>query len=151
MYYKTFFKLISEKFQTRAEHYAIARWFNSGEYRSAMISKAAGTMPIPPELWSEFEVELDRAIAVTHSAEKGYVDRRGMSLACMAVVSAGISLSKVIYCLVQYMMRPTARYWGCQSHRNQFIVEEVVVVGAIAAAAVPSSFMRQCNRLTLRL
>lgn len=76
-----------------------------------MTSKAAGDMSIPPELWSEFEVELDCLIEATQSAERGYVDRRGMTLASMAVVSAGMRLNKVNCCLIQYMMRPTVRYY----------------------------------------
>lgn len=56
----------------------------------------SATAPIPPELWSVFDAELDSLIGAMQSADAGYVSRRGMSLASTAVASAGMRLNKVI-------------------------------------------------------
>lgn len=52
-------------------------------------------MPIPSALWCGFERELDSIIDATKAAEMCYTDRRGISLASMAVGSAVMRLGKV--------------------------------------------------------
>lgn len=50
---------------------------------------------VPPELWAEFDNELDALIEGTKSAEESYTVGKGMSLASIAVGSAAMRLSKV--------------------------------------------------------
>lgn len=50
---------------------------------------------VNPDLWSDFDCALDTLIEATKTAEKSYVDGRGMSLASIAVSSAALRLSKV--------------------------------------------------------
>lgn len=52
-------------------------------------------VPVPPELWSEFDTKLDTLIEGTKTAEKSYTEGKGMSLASIAVGSAVMRLSKV--------------------------------------------------------
>lgn len=52
-------------------------------------------VPGPPELWSEFDTELDALMEGTKTAEKSYTEGKGMSLASIAVGSALMRLSKV--------------------------------------------------------
>jgi len=51
---------------------------------------------VPPELWSEFDNELDALIEGNKHAEKSYTEGRGMSLASIAVGSAAMRLAKVL-------------------------------------------------------
>lgn len=54
---------------------------------------------VPPELWSEFNHELDTLIDGAKAAEDSYTAGRGMSLASIAVGSAVMRLSKASYCV----------------------------------------------------
>lgn len=56
----------------------------------------ATALAVPPELWSEFDHELDTLIEGNKQAEKSYVEGRGMSLASIAVGSAAMRLTKVL-------------------------------------------------------
>lgn len=53
---------------------------------------------VPPELWSEFEDELQSLIDGNQVAEKSYTVGKGMSLASIAVGSVAIRLTKVAPC-----------------------------------------------------
>ncbi|CAN0033752.1 unnamed protein product, partial [Ectocarpus sp. 4 AP-2014] len=52
-------------------------------------------VPVPPELWSEFDTGLDALMEGTKTAEKSYTEGKGISLASIAVGSAVMRLSKV--------------------------------------------------------
>lgn len=53
---------------------------------------------VPPELWSEFDHELQSLIEGNQAAEKSYTVGKGMSLASIAVGSVAMRLAKVSAC-----------------------------------------------------
>lgn len=55
----------------------------------------AAVAVIPPELWSEFDSELQSLIEGNQAAERSYTAGKGMSLASMAVGSVAMRLTKV--------------------------------------------------------
>lgn len=53
---------------------------------------------IPPELWAEFDNELQSLIEGNQAAEQSYTVGKGMSLASIAVASVAMRLTKVTSC-----------------------------------------------------
>lgn len=56
------------------------------------------TVVVPPELWSEFDNELQSLIEGNQAAEQSYTVGKGMSLASIAVGSVAMRLTKVNAC-----------------------------------------------------
>ena len=54
---------------------------------------------VPPELWSEFDDELQSLTEGNQAAEKSYTVGKGMSLASIAVGAVAMRLAKVTFCV----------------------------------------------------
>lgn len=69
--------------------------FQSSLCRLGKHTKMAAVAVIPPELWSEFDSELQSLIEGNQAAERSYTAGKGISLASMAVGSVVMRLTKV--------------------------------------------------------